>query len=426
LHKSLVGSFGLGFALLAAACAERLESDAACPILCPGQGIALRDTVVGVDVIDTVATLDGFPGRGTGPFLILANSGDTLDTRVVIRFDSLLNRYTTGGTVILVTDISEPRLRLQVDSATSFALSDVTIEAFDVDSPAPDSAVTALLPLFVPERLLGSVTIAPGDVKDSIFIPLSHDAVLQKVLADTSLRIGLRVSSVDPVRVGILSANTSTFPRLLYDPAPEDEALGDVTIPPRSFTPVGDRRLSVDFTDYVIPAVGQPPLPPEVFGVGGIRGRRTYIRFVLPPRLTDSVTVVRATLVLTQHAAPTYGFEEDSAVVVPNVVLATTAVTDLAKAAMITDTTRFGGSIFGLQAVIVYPADEEEQHIELVNVVRFWRSASAERVPQAISLRSFAEGRSVIEAQFYSPFAAEHLRPRLLITYVPRTEFGIP
>ena len=63
----------------------------------------------------------------------------------------------------------------------------------------------------------------------------------------------------------------------------------------------------------------------------------------------------------------------------PNVVLATTSVVDVAKATLLTDTLAFGGSIFGLPPLRVFPAGADEQRLELVNIARFWRSVSAER-----------------------------------------------
>jgi hypothetical protein len=72
------------------------------------------------------------------------------------------------------------------------------------------------------------------------------------------------------------------------------------------------------------------------------------------------------------------------------------------------------------------PAASAQRSFDIATVVRFWRSETAERVPQAIVLRSTLEGISPAEAQFYSMEAAPALRPRLQITYLPRSEFGIP
>ena len=415
-------------ALSAVACAEKLEGDSGCPVLCPGQDLELRDTTLDVSIsIDT--TMAGYPPRGTGVYLLAANSGDTLDARVVVRFDSLGRSYVnTAGDTIAIAEIDSTRVRIWVDSALSHATAPVTFEVYDVDSEAADEDTDALIPLFRADRLLGTTTVEAAALKDTIDIDLSNAAVLGKIAADARLRLGFRVDSPDPVRVAVFSANTANFPRLRYDgaPAPADSQIGVLILRPRSRTPADDPQRALDFFDYTVVATGSPSLPSDVLGVGGARGRRTYFRFDLPARLTDSTSIVRASLVLTQRPAPSYGFG-DTLLIIPNVVLASAEIADLGKAALVTDTSVTGVSAFGLPPVRFAPQDSAERRIELVNVARFWRSESKERVPQAIVLRAFAEGRTPIELHFFSSGAADpSVRPRLRIVYVPRTEFGIP
>jgi hypothetical protein len=115
-------------------------------------------------------------------------------------------------------------------------------------------------------------------------------------------------------------------------------------------------------------------------------------------------------------------------IVATQVVIATKEITDLSKAVLITDTLpgQSPPSIFQLPSVRMTPDGNVQRNFDLGNVVRFWRSTTAERVPQAIVLRSTMEGIGPIEAQFYSTEAPAGLRPRLIITYLPRSEFGIP
>ena len=424
MHKWFVRLLTLIAAVLLTACGERLEGGSACPILCSGQSLTLRDTVVEGVVLDT--TLSGFPPRGAANFLLLANSGDTAEVRYIVRFDSLVPTYIKDGTEIPIASVDSAYLRLSIDAGQSRFSGPVTFEAYNVETLAPDSATSALLPLFAPERLLGVVTVDSAQLKDSVRIFLNNGAVAQYVSSATRLRIGVRIRSAAPARVAVFSANTASFTRLAYDPAPADTTIDIRTQIPRSFTPASDPRIAVDFTDYNV-SLGGSALPADAIGVGGPRGRRAYLRFELPARITDSTTVVRATLILNQRAAPGYGFT-DSILVGSQVVVATAEVTDLAKAALITDTLpgRTPPSVFGLSSIRIPPGGEGERHFDIVNVVRFWRSTTAERVPQAIVLRSSNEATSILEARFYSREAAHGLRPRLLITYVPRSEFGIP
>jgi hypothetical protein len=82
-------SFALG------ACSEDLGAGAACPALCPNEPLATRDTVFDPVVLDT--TLTGYPGIGREGVLPLIARGDTLDTRVVLRFDTLPASFTPAG-----------------------------------------------------------------------------------------------------------------------------------------------------------------------------------------------------------------------------------------------------------------------------------------------------------------------------------------
>jgi hypothetical protein len=413
--------------LVGVACGEDLESGAACPVLCPGQNLVLLDTTLDASiVIDT--TLPGYPPLGSGPYLLAANSGDTLDARFVVRFDSLGTVFPATPEGTPISEIDSANVRIFVDSALSKATAPVTIEVYDVDTTAADTATAALLPLFRPDRLLGFRTFEVAALKDSVDIYISNDAVQAKIDADTALRLGFRVTSAEPVRLTVSSANTrARFSQLRYDARPSDATTGVLVIPPRSRTPVDDPARALDFFDYTVAATGAPTLPVDLLGVGGVRGRRVYFRFDLPARLTDSASIVRASLLLTQRPAPTYGFD-DTLIVVPHVSLASAEVTDLARATLLTDTAAtFGGlSLFGLPLVRLAPQDSGERRIEFVNVARFWNSESKTRVPQAIVLRSLVEGRSPIELRFFSTEAAASLRPRIRIVYVPRTEFGIP
>src|SRR3712207_9326365 len=55
-------------------CTERLEGGNACPILCPGQTVELRDTLIAAVVVDS--SLAGFPPIGEEPALVLAARGE--------------------------------------------------------------------------------------------------------------------------------------------------------------------------------------------------------------------------------------------------------------------------------------------------------------------------------------------------------------
>src|SRR3954469_137814 len=77
-------------------CSENLDSSGVCSVLCPPIGGNVQTvTLDGAVVLDT--TVQSFSGLGTEPTLLLAQRGDTLDTRVIIRFDSLPETFVPAG-----------------------------------------------------------------------------------------------------------------------------------------------------------------------------------------------------------------------------------------------------------------------------------------------------------------------------------------
>jgi hypothetical protein len=406
-----------------AACSEDLETNAGCPILCAGEDLDLRDTTLEVSAVVIDTTLGGFPARGGGLYLLAANSGDTLDARFAVRFDSL----PTPTEEEPISELDSSSVRIFIDSALSKATAPVTVEVYDVDTTEVDSVTAALLPLFRAERLLGAETFEVADLKDSLTIFLSDSAVLDKIVTGARLRLGFRVTSPEPVRLTVRNSNwPEIFPRLRFDVTPGEPETGRDSVPPRSRTPADDPQIATDFTDYTVVAAGAAAPPADQVGIGGARGRRVYFRFDLPAGLTDSASIIRASLVLTQRPASTYGFD-DTLLVVPHVSLASAEITDLARAASITDTLPgVAVGAFGLPTLRLAPEDTGDVRIEFVNVARFWNSQTKASFPQAIVLRTSSEGRAAVELRFFSTEAAAALRPRIRIVYVPRKDFAIP
>ena len=66
-----------------------------CSVLCAPIGGDVQNITIDAVVLDT--TVQALSGLGTEPGLLLAARGDTLDTRVVIRFDSLPKNFTPTG-----------------------------------------------------------------------------------------------------------------------------------------------------------------------------------------------------------------------------------------------------------------------------------------------------------------------------------------
>jgi hypothetical protein len=413
----------LGAALLVAlgGCSENVTSSLGCPELCTDQSAQLRDTLLtNAVVLDT--TFTGFPLLGETRDIALVARGDTADVRIIARFDSLPSRYTPLAPQpdSLIAVVDSAALLFRVDTTFQKPTVPLTIDAFDVDTTAADTVPTTLLPLFRADRLIGSVTYATAEVKDTLRLPISNAAVLAKVRSGARLRIGLRLRAAQSQSLLVLG--NSFAPRIRFRVA------ADTTIPPdtvflKSSTPASDASVSTSLLLYPLKAAGALDRPTsDRLALGGIVGARNYLRFEIPAIVLDSVQVIRASLELTQRPSRFAGGSQDTLTVVTHAVLAGEAVTDLYTAA------QFLGAPgnFPVDTLRLVPRDSGMRSLEIINIVRAWRFVGTARTPRALVLRVPEEGLRAGEVNFFSIDAPAAVRPRLRLTYVPRRGFGLP
>ena len=407
------------------ACGEKLEAGASCPLLCPAtKDVELKDTTVDAIAVDT--SVAGFPVIGEEAPLLLAARGDTLDTRVIFRFDSIGKTFPHPSVPAdtFVTHVDSATLRVILDTSTAVGVpalptQPVTIELYDVDSPA-DTVAADLLPLFTPSRLLGSKTFAPESLaKDTLFLPVAPAAVLDRIIKGARLRIGLRL--VAPVSTQLRIHSSATAGAMLRFKPAADTA---VSVTLHSKTPA-DSTLSTlrnDLADYVITAKELAPPPANTISVGGYPARRTFLRFDLPSHIVDSSTVVRATLTLTQYPMRASPNALDSLGVYPFAVTAGTIVTDVSRLLRLVSV----NTVSAADSLRIVPADSGTRRLELVNLVRVWRNTKPEQTQRALVLTIGEESVNSAIAAFFSSEAPAELRPRLQLTYVPKVTLGLP
>ncbi len=411
-------------AVVTVACSERLDGGAACPSLCPIANSAVLDTVIDAVALDS--TVAGFPltGEATSLLLAVAPGPDSLDVRAVVRFDSLPNRYfpPTGGDSLAITTSDSTLISLRVDTAGTRFTQPVTIEAYDVDTTAAvDTVSSVLASLFRPARRLGAITLNPGTAVDSVRLRISDTAFVDRTRGSRRLRVGLRLVSTAAAQLRFSSAagGASTLgARLTFDPV-RDTLFQPVVLTTRSVTP-SVASVAALFQDFSFVARS----PRTAFGsdlvVGGAPALRSFVRFNVPRFLTDSTTVVRATLELVQRPVRTVR-ATDSVTIRPQGVVATDSVRDVRLAANLLASP----STLVLDSLRVAPSDSGRRSVSLVALVRAWRVLPA-GTQRALVLRSSLEGVQAGEVRFFSTEAASGLRPRLRLSYIPRTDFGIP
>ncbi len=397
-------------------CSENLDSSGACPILCPQIGGDVQNITIDAVVVDT--TVPALSGLGTEPGLLLASRGDSLDTRVVIRFDSLPATFIPAGdTVHPIASVDSAYIQLMLDTTTIKGADPVTIEAYDVDTTANDTSTAAVLALFRPDRFISSQTFARAELTDTLKYFISNAAVLARIQSRAPLRVGLRAVSVGSSQMRFISTEGSFGPVMFFRATP-DTMTARLTVTPFSKTPVGESILAANLTDYTVIAKAPPPAPPSVLSVGGLPARRVYILFNIPSNIIDSATIIRATLLLNQ--LPNTGLDAtDTVALLPQVVLAGKAVTDPAKAAQII------GAI-SVDTLKLKPGDSGPTNVELAHAFTLWHTQKPDTLPRAIILRSVSEGNSPLELRFSSSEDIAALRPRLRISFTSKVPLGLP
>ena len=398
-------------------CSENLDSTGVCDVLCTQIGGAVQNITLDAVLVDT--TVQALSGLGTEPALLLASRGDTLDTRVVIRFDSLPATFVPAGdTAQPIASVDSAYIQLMLDTTTIKGTDPVTIEAYDVDTTANDTSSAAVLALFRPDRFISSQTFLRAELTDTLKYFISNAAVLARIQSGAALRVGLRAVSVGSSQLRFISTEGSFGPRMFFRATP-DTATAPLTVSPFSRTPVGEAILAANLSDYTLIAKAPPPAPPSVLAIGGLPARRVYIMFDIPSNIIDSSTIIRATLLLNQ--LPNTGIDPtDTVAFLPQVVLAGKAVTDPAKAAQII------GSI-SIDTLRLRPGDSGPANVELASAFIVWRTVKPDTLPRAIVLKSVSEGNSPLELRFSSSEdVVAALRPRLRISFTSKVPLRLP
>lgn len=405
--------------VFAAACTEDLEGGGACPTLCPSRTESFKDTTFEAVTLDS--SLSGYPVLGLGPDLLLANRPDTIVTRAVIRLDALTQEYSVNktGTTEPISATDSVYLRLQVDSLGAKGTDSITISVFNVDTTANDSVASVVKTLFTPKRLLGSLTIVPTSVKDSLRIPLSHRVVDSLIVGGYRMRVGLQITGgKGQIRLLAFSSG-SPAPSVQYDPS-TDTTYAPIIVQANTTIPLATSEQILAYTVYNLIDVGSPAPPSNTLTVGGFPAWRSYLRFQIPARISDSSTIVRAQLLLTQRPS-FFGNYADSVAILPIIPTGTSLVTDLRRLLDLSA----DGIFAAIDSTRLVPRDSGLRSINVLTLARTW-PALPTGVARALAFRISGEGGQPAELRFFSSEAPANLRPRLRITYLPRTEFALP
>ena len=419
-HRARVALlFAASVAVAVAGCTESFEGGAACPSLCPEKAAAFKDTTFEAVVQDT--SVAGYPALGLSAGLLLVNRPDTLVTRAVIRFDALPSTFTPSGASAIssITAIDSVFLRLPLDSTARLGSLPVTLDIFDVDTAVSDTVTAVVSGLFRSDRLISSFVFTPNTTKDTLRVPLAKAPVLAKIIAGSRLRLGLRIrGGSGQLRLRAFSFG-SGVPYITFDPS-TDTAYVPLTVNTSTTVSALTADAALAYTVYTIVDKGSNPPDVQTLIVGGYPAYRSYLRFNVPKSITDSSTIVRAEVLLTQRRS-TFASSGDTVTIVPLIPTTTTAITDLYR---ILDLAA-EGSFASIDTTRLVPRDSGLKTLNVLSLLRSWPALPA-NVPRAIAFRIGIEGAQPAELRFFSSKAPAAVRPRLRITYQPRSEFAIP
>ena len=282
-----------------------------------------------------------------------------------------------------------------------------------------------------PRAPIASITLARDSATGrTVSIPIDSAFIGQHVRAGKRIRLAVAVTNSEgkDVRVRIntsdVSSGTSLSGASLFYVAHADTSRTRLSIPVNTRGSDGGPPIP-GLADYMLVLRGTPPPPPEILAAGGVPASRAFIRFNLPAQLVDSTTqIVRANLILHQQGNPAFTSTDTMALSV-RVVRATPDVSDLLTASLISSVP--SSLNIPLFPRTIAPTAIQADTIPLVGVFNFWKAEGIGKSQRAILLTSSLENLDPRQYYFYSGAAADpSLRPQLRITYVPKSEFGLP
>lgn len=433
----------LALAATLGACSEDLDSSAACATLCPGTNIESRELTL--PAITEEEVVPGLVETGAERLLPLIDRKDTVQTRVVFRFDTLLTQYRVGTTDSLapIDSVADASLLLTLDRDLSTVQDSVVLEAYDVDDGTDDTTTAGIEAKLVAGRLLGTRRLASADVDDTVSIPLNNSFVLAKLKQTTEaqrrLRVAVKVSSPRSVVLRVIATQGGATDGVLLR-YKQNGTTSLLSMIAESDVP-SEQSVAALLADFTTLPVRPPVRGGQVLAVGGLPARRTFLRFAIPDSIDEAAAILQAELRLVQVPDPlraladtvrvdtsSTGLRErkDSVIVLPLIGIGgATIIGDATRASQLARRT-VGLDQLGVAALRVAPSDSGTRTLDLAGLLRRWRFL-VESEPRYLVLSAESEGAQAATAYFWSSAVSDPtLRPTLYIRYVPRVGYGLP
>ena len=431
------------FAALAAltSCTEEATAPGKCPDFCPPKTIALVDTILPIVFGDS--SFLGYVLPNAAPLLPAIEGLGGVNSRPIFRTEGIVGTWTfTGDTAaspFVELDSARVVIRLERwDTATH----NLRIRLYRLPNSIDSTATYASLASAFTDSLLKTVNVdsilalpvdsdagtkskvhrdsAGGDIVTWID-SASHSALVSISLDSTQARYipadsgkqtyGIRISADSFASVGIGSvdggAGISTTFYAAYDSAKTGKAV----------TPQGQSVIR-QFDTFVFDP--PPVLDDTSLTVGGVPAARSVMRLNFSRGLRDSVSIVRATLVLVP-ISPVVSAPNDSMG-----LWVRRAIADFgAKSPLAQPNPLLPADSTAIAVAVVPTGVTDTVNVEITQMVRFWQADTV--VPHTLVLMEAQsrEGGSFATLRLYST-RVPGFRPALHITYIPRYAFGTP
>lgn len=403
----MAAAVGVVAVALLASCGEDVlaPGNGTCPAYCPPERVSAIDSIL-ADNIERDTSVVGYvlpyeagglqlvsdstapvlkESRGVFRFLpfpdsVLVKAGDTIPAPVT-QVDSFSLQFAVRDRSLLQTGLALVvyRLPLTVDSTTAFA---------DLDPYFADSTQIAVIP--VGDSLVDatvSVRLDPG-----VFPMFDQDG------RRAAVGVVLRAPTGGVLTLGAVDGNDGAVLQrfMQVDSAGTDVARSDGKLP--------------EFDTFVGPPRAEPG--PGILRVGGSPSARALLRVNLPPRIADSSTIVRATLLLLP-AAPVFGAPGDSL----RIIAAGVGVDVGAKSPVL----GVSSDSLARRLATLPPGYTDTVRLDVTTLMVDW--AGDPTRPRTLVLRAIPEGNGFAELWFGSS-AAGAQRPLLEVTFVPPITLG--
>ncbi|HTK42394.1 MAG TPA: hypothetical protein VL287_12450 [Gemmatimonadales bacterium] len=399
----MIGAFrrrwwaAFAFAASLAGCSEQLTQPGQCPELCPG-GLPQGEEQILTALPNQDSTFTGYTARSSGTVMLVGSGAPTLaDTSygVIVfnpRADSVNFRDTLRAYAV-------DSVRISLLTAHDTATRHVLVQLYRLPSSLDTNTLTfdGIRPFFVPANFIASQQLRDTAPGDTVRILLKGAPLDQVALAPADkgvLVMGVAVIGDTPT-AGRIGNNRAVLPPefLSYlKPIVANPATVAIT-------------LDAKFADYVSRQI--PVINPALLTVGGVPSSRVLIRFPWPARLSDSATIVRATLELVP-AEPVVGVRNQTG---------TLNVQGLAA--------DFGAKSpiepSSLGSLLLPFNTTDTIRVEIANVVRFWQGGLR---PPAMFLSIVPEVETFSRGVFGSTRTGAP--PRIRINFLPRFPFSEP